>query len=480
MAPMPSETAHPGPAPDRPGAPHRAVRAAGRAAGGAVYLGQGAEGWAWAGPERSTLVLGPSRAGKTSSIVVPNVLAAPGAVVSTSTKPDVLAATAGFRSRCGDTFLYDPSGTVEPPDGVVAVGWSPVNASSTWDGALLTADAMVRSARGGAGPAGGDDHWSERAAALLAPLLHAAATSDTPMASVLAWVDGHDGAPALGTLADRCGEGHPATMLLTGILTTDSRERSGIWSTASGVLAAYRSTAALASTEPPYLDPSSFCAGANTLYVCAAGRRQRLLAPLVVGFLDEIRDAAYERSRTGPGPPVLLALDELANVAPLPDLPALVTEGPGQGLLTLACLQDLSQARARWGREGDALVSLFGATVVLPGIADVPTLEALSAIGGDVEVPLRSVGQAQGSDGRLQHSATTTVVFRRRLPVEVLARGRPGSALALDAANRAGWLRLTPAHATWPWRELVGRGREHSARDLAPGLGPEPPARGRG
>ena len=52
------------------------------------------------GPQRSTLVLGPSRSGKTSSLVIPNILLAQGPVVSTSTKPDVMDATAtGTRAR---------------------------------------------------------------------------------------------------------------------------------------------------------------------------------------------------------------------------------------------------------------------------------------------------------------------------------------------------------------------------------------------
>ena len=84
-----------------------------------------------------------------------------------------------------------------------------------------------------------------------------------------------------------------------------------------------------------------------------------------------MRDAAYARARDGrSGPPTLLALDEVANIAPIPDLPAMVSEGAGQGLLVLACLQDLSQARGRWGHAADGFLSLFGTTVVLPGIAD--------------------------------------------------------------------------------------------------------------
>ncbi|MGA3221318.1 MAG: hypothetical protein ABSE77_19970 [Acidimicrobiales bacterium] len=41
----------------------------------------------------------------------------------------------------------------------------------------------------------------------------------------------------------------------------------------------------------------------------------------------------------------------------------------------MACLQDLSQARARAGAAADGFFSLFGAKVLLPGIGDLRTLE---------------------------------------------------------------------------------------------------------
>ncbi len=423
-----------------------------------IYLGVGEGGWAWAGAERSTLVLGPSRSGKTSSLVVPNVLATPGAVVSTSTKPDVLQMTASMRSEVGWTMLFDPSGTIEAPRGVLRVGWSPLNAARDWDGALSMADAMVRSRpgnnRGARAP--GDDHWSERAASLLAPILHAAATDGAGMREVLSWVDRHDGAPAVRVLGG-LGRDEVACDVLAGILATDEREQSGIWSTASGVLGAYRSSAALASTMPPYLDIAGFCEGRHSLFVCSTGRQQQLLAPLVVGLLAEIRDAAYTRARSGnPGPPVLFALDEVANIAPLPDLPAIVSEGAGQGLLTLACLQDLSQARSRWGAEAEGFLSLFGTTVVLPGIADMTTLHALSTLAGDAEVVTRSRTTTQGPDGRLHGSMSASALRQRRLPPDAIARGMRGSALAIDPQRKMGWVRMTPAYRDPPWRELIG------------------------
>jgi type IV secretory pathway TraG/TraD family ATPase VirD4 len=321
----------------------------------------------------------------------------------------------------------------------------------------MMADSMSGAVRPDHGTdASAETHWSERATSLLAPLLHAAAIEGAPMSTVLHWVDRHDGADALAILASRTGDPSPPTDVLAGILMTDQREQSGIWSTTSGILGAYRSRAAMASTEPPFLDAAAFCEGANTLYVCASGRQQRLFAPLVVGMLSEVRDAAYARADGGcREPPVLLALDEVANIAPLPDLPALVSEGAGQGLLTLACLQDLSQGRTRWGRQADAFLSLFGTTVVLGGIADVPTLETLSQVAGEAEIATRTVGRSMGADGRPHPSVSISTVQRRRLPLDVIARGHQGWALALDATNRMGWVALTPAHSTPPWCDVV-------------------------
>jgi type IV secretory pathway TraG/TraD family ATPase VirD4 len=399
-------------------------------------------------------------------------------VVSTSTKPDVLEATAAARGQVGAPLLYDPSGTVATPPGVTRVGWSPLPAARSWDGAMLTAHAMVRAATpGGRGPA--DDHWTERAAALLAPLLHAAAVTDTPLRTVLHWIDRHNGTDALAALGAQEGHDAPAADLLAGILTTDPREQSGIWSTASGVVAAYRSAAALASTEPPLLDAPRFCDGAHTLYVCAPAQHQRLLAPLVVGLVGDVRDATYRRAGTG-GPPVLLALDEVANIAPLPDLPAIVSEGAGQGLLTLACLQDLSQARARWGQQADAFVSLFGTTVVLPGIADMGTLHALSHLAGDMEVVVRGVSAHKAPLARPQRSASLHTVWRPRLPVDQLARGVPGCALAVDDRNQMGWVGLTPAHRCQPFAGLLTPRQRTRALAASPtGPGDHPAGRAR-
>ncbi len=466
---------------------------------GRIYLGAGTGGPVWAPAERSVLVLGPPRSGKTTSLVVPNILASPGPVVSTSTKPDVLEATAASRSRRGECMLYDPNATVEPPPGVRRVRWSPVPLCTDWDDASKMARAMVRTTRprGELDGAVDSNHWRERAESLLAPLLHAAAIAGEQMPVVLSWVDRHQPSAALRIL-DEVGA-LAAADLLSGIATTEAKEQSGIWSTASGVLSGYRTNAARASTIDPDFDAGQFCQGASTLYVCATGQNQALVAPMVVGLIAEVREAVYAgyakalRDNTTPVAPVVLALDEVANIAPLPDLPRMVSEGGGQGLLTLACLQDLSQARVRWGEAADGFLSFFGTTVVLPGIGDVQTLRALSALAGDVAVPVRSVsvpltqsGWGTTVYGRLLKAAflgrrgtspptrpTVTWSTRRepRLSLDAIGRGREEMAVTIGHRNTVEWVGLTSWRTHDPWRTMVeGPG---FARETGSGRAPE-------
>jgi len=424
----------------------------------------------WSGPQRSALILGPTRSGKTTSVIIPNVLSSPGAVVSTSTKPDVMHATAAARSRSGSCLLFDPIGQTAPAEGVTRVGWSPLRAASTWDGALEMSASMVAASKQlSSSDMRSSDHWTERSGALLATLLFAGSSVGDDMATVLQWTDRHLGADALGLLSSERGPTHPATSLLTGILATDSREQSGIWSTTSGVLGAYRSLGALDATRAPGIDPETFVAGSHTLYICAPGRQQALLAPLVVGLIGELQAASYRRGDVDA--PVVFALDELANIAPLPDLPRVVSEGGGQGLLTIGCLQDLSQARSRWGPEADGFLSLFPATLVLGGIADVRTLKSLSDLAGQRDDVIASHTISRDHAGRRSASRGSSLRRSRIYDVDQIARGQVGRALLLDAAKQIGFVDLTVAHRDEPWRSLSAR--LGPAREARPRRDPE-------
>jgi type IV secretory pathway TraG/TraD family ATPase VirD4 len=436
-----------------------------------LYVGTDGRRLIWAGAQQAMLVLGPPRSGKTSTLVVPNVLAAPGPVLVTSTKPDVLQATLASRSQLGRCWLLDPTGTVPVPPGADLVRWSPVQASLSWEEALVTARVMTAAARP-YGSHGESAHWTERAEALLAPMLHASAIAGGGIRQVLSWALRHDIHTPMAVLA-RAGNEYGddgaeiAVDVLAGILATEERERSGIFSTTAGALAAYRSSRALELAERPNFDPSRFPSGADTIYVCAPARYQALMAPVVVAFLEQVRAATYRSASEGTlRLPVTFVLDEVANVAPLPDLPAMVSEGGGQGLSILACLQDLSQARARWGPAADGFFSLFGTKVLLPGIGDMMTLDAVSRLAGQADVVVRSVNSSPWWTAHPTASTTRSPRLQARLPVDEAHSLPAGTALVIAGARPP-----RPAYLTrwWDFPPFCDARLARAPANLAPG-----------
>jgi type IV secretory pathway TraG/TraD family ATPase VirD4 len=429
-----------------------------RSNGGGCFLGF-AGGPVFSPPDHAVLVLGPPRSGKTSSIVVPTVLGADGPVLVASTKRDVFDATATSRATVGRVTVFDPSGEEALPAGVTRIGWSPVANAGSWDRAVLCADAMVGASRGSRDRSEAS-HWNERAAALLAPVIHAAALGGAEMADVVRAVNRRDVSEFVSVLANRGSSG--ALDILVGIIETDVRELSGIFSTASSVLSAYRTDGALASAALAPIDYGDFIESADTCFILGSGEHQRHLAPLIAGMVGDVRHAAYRRSAAhGDGPRVLLVLDELANIAPLDDLPALVAEGGGQGVVTLACLQDLSQAQQRWGRAADGFLSLFGTKVVLPGIGDRRTLEGLSLLSGDGDVATVAVS----GSGRVRRNWTRATRQERRVPPDAIANGPGGSAIVVTGATLR-QITLAPAHATEPFVHLLPIARTTTDRPL--------------
>jgi type IV secretion system protein VirD4 len=433
-----------------------------------LYVGTDGGRLIWAGPQQALLVLGPPRSGKTSTLVVPNVLAAPGPVLVTSTKPEVLQATVASRSQLGRCWLLDPTGTIPAHPDATLIRWSPVSASISWEEALVTAKVMTAAARPH-GSYGDSAHWTERAEALLAPLFHASAQAGGAMREVHSWVLRQDLHTPMAVLGTRGRDGADVAVdVLAGIAATEERERSGIFSTAASAIGAYRSARALQLTEGTNFDPARFPVGADTVYVCAPARYQALVAPVVVAFLEQVRAATYRAAAGGAlRLPVTLVLDEVANVAPLPDLPAMVSEGGGQGLLTLACLQDLSQARARWGQAADGFFSLFGAKVMLPGIGDIRTLDAVSRLAGQADVAVRSVNTSAWWSPRPSANVTYSSRLQPRLPVDVAHSLPAGTAVMVSGAHRPGVVYLTRWWDYPPFSE---------ARWAKPAANPVPPA----
>ena len=460
-------TKQPAPAPAQGSTPYP-TNIPGRAWKG-LYVGnesadRAAISMAYAGPESSVLVVGPPRSGKTSGLVIPNVLNAPGAVVSTSTKPDVFEVTSYRRWVLGNVFVFDPTGSIVIPDGIYPLRWSPVVGCDTFDAAVAMAHALGSAARPGSALTE-SAHWVERAESLLAPLLFAANQRGADMAAVCRWVLGRDLREPLAALEDT---GHEmAQSVVAGIVNTEERERSGIFSTASGLLAAYRSEAALATTRDVNFDPARFVRSTDAVFICAPAHAQEQLAPLVVALLEQIRSAVYRRPKNAA--PVVFVLDEVASIAPLPSLPALAAEGGGQGLVTMACLQDLSQARARWGEVAEGFFSIFNTKVIFPGIGEHRTLQLISALAGDEQVPVQTISSWAGEWGRARHSVSVSPQFRPRLPIDQVARGVSGHTLNLSAAGMHNAAHIPWFEHRW-WRPLVGYGDPVFSERTRPGV----------
>ncbi len=440
------------------GDPLQAARAGLLRAGGGVYLGLTESGAPrHARSERAVLLLGPPRSGKTSAVIVPAVLSHAGPVVSASTKHDVARATRLVRALGGRVWVFDPTGS-SPSSGPLELRWSPVGSSESWGGALLMARAMTTNIGVGTTDR---SHWASRAQALLAPMLHAAAVHGRDMEVVVDWVMRHELDEAGILLEDeRCSR--LAFGNLLGVLHTEERERSSIFSSAADALQAYSSEHALATARDPNFDAGAFVRSTDTVYIHAPAKAQAAAAPIVCGLLAEIRRATYQAHAAGQlAGRVLFALDEVANIAPLEELPQIASEGGGQGLLLLAALQDLSQARQRWGAAADGFLTLFGTKLILPGIADTKTLETVSTTLGEYDRqvvshtrPQPSILQALSRGSTPTNSTTYSTQRTRVLSPGELANIPAGRALHLDGVR---WelLTLTPAHSTEPWRTLT-------------------------
>jgi len=181
-----------------------------------------------------------------------------------------------------------------------------------------------------------------------------------------------------------------AMSVLLGMKRTDEREMSSIWSTTGGVVACYQTEAALATTEDPNFDAQRWLEHNETIYVAANAEQQRLVAPLVVGLLEDLRRAVYAAGRSRRA---LFALDECANIAPIRELPSMASEAGGQGLTLLACFQDLSQITAGWPAYASGFLTLFNTNVVFRGIKEPSTLQLISHLFGTHEVEKRSYSE---------------------------------------------------------------------------------------
>ncbi len=371
----------------------------------------------------SVLVLGPTQSGKTSALAIPALLEWDGPVVATSVKDDLVTLTGAFRATLGQVWVFDP--TARRPD---RSRWSPLTEASTWSSAQRVAQALVGAAPAQAGLSDGA-FWFSAAAKLLAPLLLAAHHGGRPMGEVVRWTNLQE-TEEVRLLLDLAGEAAAVQALVAG-LSRDERIRSSIYTTLETVLAPYEDPVVAASAERPDIDPVALLEGRNTLYLCGPVHEQARVQGVFSALIGAVVQAAITRYLAeGPlQPPLLLVLDEAANIAPLQELDQLASTGAGMGIQLVTVCQDLAQLSARYGAErARSIANNHRAKLALSGIADVGTLDTLSGLAGEQAVREQTINSG-GGEGR--RSTSSSVAYRRLAPPDELRRIPPGRAVLI-------------------------------------------------
>ncbi|MDJ0318605.1 type IV secretory system conjugative DNA transfer family protein [Arthrobacter antibioticus] len=409
------------------------------------------------------LFAGP-RTGKSSCFGIPHILDATGPVLVTENKRGLHDHTRGVREGVGKVFVFDPQAIV----GESADWWfnplAPVtDESKAYDLAELFAkaemEAVSSSANGG--------FFEERATTLLRGLFLAAAISQgqalphkTGEAGPKYWLrDVQEWIAAPEAEAPMAVELLDGTMYkevlneLIGIYNAAPQERSGVFSTAQ-VMTKSLSNRQIASWVNPaageengagrrLFDPVKFLEGSNTLYSLSkdgSGSAKALVTALTVAVCD----AGEFKASTLPGgrlkTPLVVVLDEAANVCRWPKLPKLYSHYGSRGILIDTFLQSYPQGEGVWGKAGmDALLEAANWVAYAGGNKPGHLLSLFSdAIGDYYYSTLGSPGSQGMPRGPRQEQKDK--VFD---PAELSALPK-GRAVLLSSGNRAALLRTVP------------------------------------
>ena len=410
-------------------------------------------------------IVGPPRYGKTSGLIIPTVLTWNGPLVSTSTRGDILdfcyARRKSIAGPDGGVFVYDPFRS-EP--GWRSMNWSPMDGCEVPD--LCYRRVATLTAVSANGVENGD-YWRAGAAGILRAYFHAAALERLPFSMVRKWIARQEIREPAAILRTSDSPGRIWSDDLEGMALIGDRERGSFYSVARNALEATAQPTVLESCGASDLDVDRFLATKSSLFIIGPSHHQQAVAPLVVGLIDSIAQRAAEVAARMPRgrltPPLLLALDEVANIAPIPSLPALVSEGGGRGIVTMWSVQSLAQLRVRYGvEEQSAILTATTAKIIFGGMSNGEDLRNVSMWAGEVQETQASFQtgaqraeaglpdtRSQGGTARpsgAESSRSTSRLYRPALPVEALQMLPPASAWLFYRSNPPLQVYAPPAH----------------------------------
>jgi type IV secretory pathway TraG/TraD family ATPase VirD4 len=278
--------------------------------------------------------------------------------------------------------------------------------------------------------------WEGKTRTALQALLHAAALDSRTPRELFGWtLSPSSAADAVAILSSSPKAAPGWADSLESMIHSDPRTRDSIWMGVSLALTCLADPRVLDAVSPKrgeHFDPVDFLTNNGTLYLLATGAGASASWSLVAAFIEDLVETARHLAAASPGarldPPLLLALDEIGNLSPLPSLPVLMADGGGTGITTMPVLQSLSQARDKWGdHAAGAIWDASIVKVVLGGTSSAKDLQDLSALIGERDEKTETVSVGDYGSRSLQRSIRRVSV----MPPEVIRTLPFGTALVL-------------------------------------------------
>ncbi|MBC2878052.1 MULTISPECIES: type IV secretory system conjugative DNA transfer family protein [Streptomyces] len=380
------------------------------------------------------------RSGKTTSLAIPSILAAPGPVLLTSNKAagDAYTATLEARAKVGRTWSMDPQQIAHAKR---EMWWNPLADATTLEGAGRLAGhflaASVDASQQG-------DFWSKAGSNILSQLFLAAALDERPVTDVMQWLAFPADRGPLDILRDH---GFSAVAAqLKGTVEGPPETRDGIYETARQYAAALLNSE-IAAWVTPQKDvaefrPADFVTSRDTLYLLSKDGGGGASA-LIAACADSVMRAATAQAERAGGrldPPMLAILDEAANVCKISDLPDLYSHLGSRGIIPITILQSYRQGQKVWGDAGmDAMWSASTIKVIGSGIDDPDFADKLSRLIGDHDVETKSTSVSESGK-----STSISMRQERILPADAIRALPKGTALCFATGMRAAMLDLRP------------------------------------
>lgn len=404
--------------------------------------------WLFSSWEFVCLMIAGPRTGKTTAWLVPRILVAPGAVLATSNKRDIVDVTRLERSRSGRTWVFDPQGIAGEDQSwwwnILAGVKNPVEAISL-------AEVFIDSQRD---PGATKDAFFDGASKdLVAALVLAAALGGRDIRMVHEWLTRPlDDEPVM--ILERAGQMMTAQSL-RGMMNLPAETRGGVYGGASQTMSFLLNDEALRWVLPPTVKdgendmmefrPTDFVASTDTLY-CLSQEGRGSASPIVTALTVAVIEAALEHAKTQPGGrlalPLFVALDEAANVCRWRELPDLYSHFGSRGIVVDTLLQSWSQGVSVWGDAGmNKLWSAANVKAYGGGVSEDKFLQSLSTLIG-----MEYVNQVQTSSSRQGTSRSVSVGAAQRpiAPVSELMAMPPNRAWVFASGAPAVYVRTVP------------------------------------